>query len=70
MGINIRLKDDRMYITGSRPLPCTVDSHNDHRIAMAGGIMNLFCKEGTIKVHNPQTINKSYPEFFEVIRDL
>ena len=70
MGIAIRLKDDRMYITGSNPLPCTVDSHNDHRIAMAGGVMNLFCDAGTIRVTNPQAINKSYPEFFDVIGDL
>ncbi len=70
MGIAIRLKDDRMYITGSKALPCTVDSHNDHRIAMAGGVMNLFCDAGTIRVTNPQAINKSYPEFFDVIGDL
>ncbi len=65
MGINIELKDDQMFVTGATsPTPCTIDSHNDHRIAMAGGIMNTICQTGTIHIHNKEAVNKSYPEFF------
>jgi|TARA_B110000438_G_scaffold65261_1_gene65847 3-phosphoshikimate 1-carboxyvinyltransferase len=67
MGIYITFKNDSMYITGNKPQPCTIDSHNDHRIAMAGGIMNLFC-DGEIKIENKEAINKSYPDFFEQLR--
>ncbi len=65
MGIDIVLKDDLMFITGAPPMPCTIRSHNDHRIAMAGGIMNLFCEAGTINIHNKEAVNKSFPGFFK-----
>ena len=67
MGITITLQGDLMHITGSTPVPCTIDSHNDHRIAMAGGIMNLLCPSGTIHIKNKDAVNKSYPDFFEEI---
>ncbi|RLD89314.1 MAG: 3-phosphoshikimate 1-carboxyvinyltransferase [Bacteroidetes bacterium] len=67
MGIDIMLKNDLMLITGSEPIPCIIDSHNDHRIAMAGGIMNLFCASGSIRVKNREAVNKSYPGFFEEV---
>ena len=64
MGIYITLENDSMYITGDKPQSCTIDSHNDHRIAMAGGVMNLFC-DGKINIVNKEAINKSYPDFFK-----
>jgi len=42
----------------------TVDSHNDHRIAMSAAIAALFC-ENEISLINEKAINKSYPTFFE-----
>ena len=42
MGVNISLKDDCMFVLGSEIKACVIDSHNDHRIAMAAGIMNVF----------------------------
>ena len=69
MGIAIQLKQDSMFITGGKIKPCIVDSHNDHRIAMLGGIMNLFC-DGEITVKNKEAINKSYPNFFEDLKIL
>ena len=64
MGIEISLEGDYMYITGGEIKACTIDSHNDHRIAMAGSIMNLFFAE-EITVENSSAVNKSYPSFFE-----
>ena len=69
MGIQITLKNDEMYITGSEALACTINPHNDHRIAMAGGIMNLFCKNN-IMINNKNVVNKSYPNFFKDINGL
>jgi len=69
MGIGITLEQDEMHITGGKPKACSIDSHNDHRIAMAGGIMNLFC-EGEIKIENKESINKSYPDFFKDLEKL
>ena len=41
MGINIKLQDDLMFIEGGKIKSATIDSHNDHRIAMAGYLFNV-----------------------------
>ena len=63
IGIKVELQGDDMYITGAQPKAGIINSHNDHRIAMVGGLMNLFCQE-EIKVEGKSSVNKSYPEFF------
>ncbi len=64
IGFDISLKDDNMYVRGGLAKASTINSHNDHRIAMAGGLMNLFC-DGEIKIKNKEAVNKSYPNFFK-----
>ena len=47
----------------------TVDSFNDHRIAMAAAI--TACREkGTVTILNSSCCSKSYPDFFEDFRNL
>ncbi len=69
IGIEIKLEHDSMYVKGGKLKACEIDSHNDHRIAMAGGLMNLFC-DGEIKIINNDAINKSYPNFFNDLKKL
>ena len=45
----------------------TIDSHNDHRLVMAFTVM--LSKFGGI-IENTEAVNKSFPNFFEVIKDL
>ncbi|MBS7621317.1 3-phosphoshikimate 1-carboxyvinyltransferase, partial [Candidatus Bathyarchaeota archaeon] len=67
MGANITVKGDSLTIRGSRRLRGTViDSHNDHRIAMACAIAALGA-EGNSVIMNAECVGKSYPKFF---RDL
>ncbi len=67
MGISIEVQGDTMLIKGvKKPSPCTIDSYNDHRIAMSGALMNCFCN-GSINILNKEAVNKSYPDFFEQI---
>ena len=47
----------------------TVDSCNDHRIAMAAAIAATKCKE-TVTILDAQAVNKSYPKFWEDYRKL
>ena len=63
IGIEITLKGDLMHIKGSKPTAGIINSHNDHRIAMVGGLMNLFCDD-EIKTTGQESVNKSYPDFF------
>lgn len=46
-----------------------VDSHNDHRLAMAFAMASLKC-EGEITILNAECVSKSYPDFFKVFESL
>ncbi len=41
-----------------------VDSHNDHRIAMAAAVASCGCKSA-VTITNAEAVKKSYPNFFE-----
>jgi 3-phosphoshikimate 1-carboxyvinyltransferase len=69
IGINITLDGDLMHITGGKLKSGIINSHNDHRIAMAAGIMNLFTDKN-IEIENQYAVNKSYPEFFKDLEKL
>ena len=45
-----------------------VDSHNDHRIAMA--LAPLAIKIGTIEINNADVVSKSYPNFWNDIQSV
>ena len=65
LGANIKETQDGLIIKGVKSLKSgTVDSFNDHRIAMALSIAAIMA-DGDIRITNAQSINKSYPTFFE-----
>ena len=42
----------------------TVESYNDHRIAMAAAVSALTCDD-RITIRNANAVDKSYPEFWD-----
>ncbi len=66
IGINIEIENDIMHIHGAKVLGGIIDSHNDHRIAMAAGIAALAA-ESEITILNADSIKKSYSRFFRDI---
>jgi len=64
LGIKIRVFEDRMEIDGGMIRGGQVDSHNDHRIAMACAVVALGGGEAVL-IENPGCVSKSYPSFFE-----
>jgi len=63
MGADITEFDDGMEIHGGPNLhAATIDSHGDHRIAMAFAIAGLFAK-GETTITGTDCINTSYPGF-------
>ncbi|MDC0358957.1 3-phosphoshikimate 1-carboxyvinyltransferase [Oligoflexia bacterium] len=64
LGAVIVIDNDLMQIEGRRLKGGTVDSHNDHRIAMATAIAALNSTEG-ISIERAAAVSKSYPSFFE-----
>jgi 3-phosphoshikimate 1-carboxyvinyltransferase len=70
MGIKITLQeDDAMIIEGGTINAATVSSHHDHRIAMAAAIAALGA-QGDITITEADAINKSYPGFYEDLKQL
>lgn len=61
-GIQVDLDDDLMTIHPGPAQACTIDSHGDHRIAMAGSLLAL--KGNPITIEGAECVNKSYPGFF------
>lgn len=67
MKINIEINDDVMYVTGGLPQGGHVESHEDHRIAMALAVASLGA-EGQVFIRDSQCVAKSYPGFFDDLR--
>ena len=55
----------RVKTHGRASLPIVVDSHDDHRIAMA--LAPLAMKIGAIEINNAEVVSKSYPNFWKEV---
>lgn len=70
VGADVKEQEDGLIIEGKQMLEGgSVDSWNDHRIAMALAIASTRCKNPLI-IKNGDCIKKSYPDFWDVFRDL
>ena len=65
LGGNSSSDDEHIYIKGRKQLKGgTVDSCNDHRIAMSAAIAATFC-ENDVEIIGSDAVAKSYPQFYE-----
>lgn len=65
LGGKVEEREDELIVFGTGGLVGgSVDSYNDHRIAMAATIASLISKK-EINIINERAIEKSYPSFFE-----
>ncbi|MEM2137625.1 MAG: 3-phosphoshikimate 1-carboxyvinyltransferase [Candidatus Anstonellaceae archaeon] len=70
LGAEIAVRGDEMLVAGTRLRGgVKVDSHNDHRIAMACAVAALKC-EGGVEIGNAECVSKSYPRFFHDLDSL
>lgn len=70
LNVNIMLDNDTIKIHSNNNLSYgVVNSHNDHRIAMAFAILGLSSNEG-IEIEQYECVTKSYPQFFEDLKQL
>jgi len=71
MGVEIQLQGNLMLIKGGirRVMGAEVDSHHDHRIAMACAVAAVRA-EGVTAIGNAEAVNKSYPAFYEHLQHL
>lgn len=69
LGITIEIKEDIMQVTGGAINAATIDSHNDHRIAMAVAISALTAN-GIVTINGAECVAKSYPAFFDDLKSI
>ena len=69
LGAKIETTGNLMKITGTKLKGGTVDSHNDHRIAMAAALAALNA-DAEVTIIGYQCVAKSYPDFFEDISSI
>ena len=68
LGIAVKTGADFMHITGGRLRGGTVQSHQDHRIAMAFAIASLAAEE-TIQIDGAHWVATSFPNFANLARN-
>ncbi|MBU0981335.1 hypothetical protein KKC94_01440 [Patescibacteria group bacterium] len=63
MGVKVEINKSELTIFPSKPKKTKVDPENDHRIAMNFAILGA-------KINNPNTVSKSFPNFFQTLANL
>jgi len=69
LDISVETSDDVMSIKGGKPQGARVESHDDHRIAMAMAVTSIGAT-GRTYIRDSQCVAKSYPGFFDDLRNL
>jgi 3-phosphoshikimate 1-carboxyvinyltransferase len=70
LGVVIEFYDDIMVVYGGGPINgAEVHSHHDHRIAMACAIVALKANSEVV-INEAQAVSKSYPDFFDHLKQL
>jgi 3-phosphoshikimate 1-carboxyvinyltransferase len=65
MGAALQIEEDRVIIHGGKKMIGGVlDSHGDHRVAMACAAASLGATGESI-IQNSEVVSKSYPDFFQ-----
>ena len=69
LGGTAEATEDTLTVVGTGLTGGTVDSRNDHRIAMAAAIAATVCRE-PVTVLGAECVQKSYPAFWQVYEQL
>lgn len=67
VGGQVEITPDGLQITGRSLHGGTIDSSNDHRIAMLAGILSSVCSQ-PITLTGAEAVRKSYPNFWEELK--
>ncbi len=69
MNITIEVNNDQMFVTGGKVNGARVNSHEDHRIAMAEAVAALGATD-EVFIKDSHCVAKSYPGFFDDLRKI
>ena len=64
MGIAAVAEDDRLLVTGGTPRGASIETYDDHRIAMSFAMAGLVTPG--VRILEPRCVEKSFPDFWDV----
>lgn len=67
-GVRVESGPDWLKIHPSEPHGAAVQSHNDHRIAMAFAVLGL--RAAGVSIEGAECVSKSFPEFFDYLEKI
>lgn len=74
LGQEVEEGEDWLKITPRPLVPATIDTYEDHRIAMSFGILGCHDLHGDgrpwLTLRDPECCRKTFPHFFDVLKDL
>lgn len=73
LGAKVDIQGDDILITppaGNTLTPASVDTYDDHRMAMAFSVIGLATPPGTVTINDPDCVNKTYPNYWEDLQKL
>ena len=71
LGATVTVKGDDIAIIpppGNRITPASIDTYDDHRMAMAFSVIGLA--QPGVTINDPDCVNKTFPRFFEYLEYL
>ena len=66
MAVKVESSQDTLTIYGGNPNPATIDTYDDHRMAMSFAIAGV--KISGMAINNPDVVNKTFPEFWNMLK--
>ena len=74
LGVDVETGDDWLkVIPATRISDATIDTYDDHRIAMCFSLacLSSFNKQGAkIRINDPKCVAKTFPEYFQAFKTL
>jgi 3-phosphoshikimate 1-carboxyvinyltransferase len=64
IGASVEETKSGLLICSNLMQPATINTYNDHRMAMAFSILGL--KSPGIEIENPECVTKSFPDYWKV----
>jgi len=68
MGIKVEEENDKLTITGSSPRGSVIETHDDHRIAMAFSILGSIA--GATTINDAECVSKTFPQYWDVFQNI
>ena len=68
MGVEVAEEKDSISITGANLKGAVIDSHDDHRIAMAFSVLGTLV--GNTVINGAECVKKTFPEFWAILRSI